>query len=85
MVSVVYPSKDLIKVVNYFISNSDLLVKAVREQVPTDGNIRIFIELKEPSWLIMLVFNWNVLQERFFVLIKSVLWDTSVTWYYSPL
>ena len=85
MVSVVYPSKDLIKVVNYFISNSDLLVKAVREQVPTDGNIRIFIVLKEPSWLIMLVFNWNVLQERFFVLIKSVLWDTSVTWYYSPL
>ena len=85
MVSVVYPSKDLIKVVNYFISNSDLLVKAVREQVPTDGNIRIFIELKEPLWLIMLVFNWNVLQERFFVLIKSVLWDTSVTWYYSPL
>lgn len=57
MVSVVYPSKDLIKVVNYFISNSDLLVKAVREQVPTDGNIRIFIELKEPSWLIMLVSN----------------------------
>ena len=57
MVSVVYPSKDLIKVVNYFISNSDLLVKAVREQVPTDGYIRIFIELKEPSWLIMLVSN----------------------------